>query len=74
MNQGHATVERNWLSSGGKIVLLIILAVIGWFLFTQHGVHLFTVLPYLLLLACPFMHMFMHRGHGKHGNDRGGHH
>jgi hypothetical protein len=23
-------------------------------------------LPYLLLLACPLMHVFMHRGHGGH--------
>jgi hypothetical protein len=22
-------------------------------------------LPYLLLLACPLMHLFMHRGHGR---------
>jgi len=27
-------------------------------------------LPFLFLLACPLMHMFMHRGHGGHG----GHH
>jgi hypothetical protein len=23
-------------------------------------------LPYLILLACPLMHLFMHRGHGHH--------
>jgi hypothetical protein len=30
------------------------------------------ILPYLLLLACPLMHVFMHRGHGaghKHGSN-----
>jgi hypothetical protein len=26
-----------------------------------------------LLLACPFMHFFMHGSHGKH-RDRNGHH
>jgi hypothetical protein len=31
------------------------------------------VLPFLLLLACPLMHMLMHRGHGKHNSDRGPH-
>jgi hypothetical protein len=25
------------------------------------------VLPFLLLLACPLMHLFMHHGHGGHG-------
>lgn len=23
--------------------------------------------PYLILLLCPLMHIFMHRGHGGHG-------
>ncbi|WP_447274122.1 DUF2933 domain-containing protein [Burkholderia sola] len=25
------------------------------------------MLPYLLLLSCPLMHLFMHHGHGHHG-------
>ncbi|MFE8073059.1 DUF2933 domain-containing protein [Marinobacteraceae bacterium S3BR75-40.1] len=24
-------------------------------------------MPWLILLACPFIHMFMHGGHGSHG-------
>jgi hypothetical protein len=24
------------------------------------------ILPYLLLLACPILHLLMHRGHGSH--------
>jgi len=31
------------------------------------------VLPYLLLLACPLMHMSTHRGHDKHNSDSGPH-
>lgn len=27
-------------------------------------------LPYLLLLACPLMHVFMHRNRGGHGRER----
>jgi hypothetical protein len=23
-------------------------------------------LPYLLFLLCPLIHLFLHRGHGKH--------
>jgi hypothetical protein len=26
------------------------------------------VLPFLIFLACPLMHLFMHHGHGGHGN------
>jgi hypothetical protein len=26
-------------------------------------------LPFLLLLACPLMHLFMHHGHGHHGGN-----
>jgi hypothetical protein len=28
--------------------------------------------PYLILLLCPLMHVFMHRGHGGHGSSHGG--
>lgn len=40
--------------------------IIGYFLLTEHFAHVVQVLPYLLLLACPLMHLFMHRGHGGH--------
>jgi hypothetical protein len=29
------------------------------------------VLPYLIFLACPLIHFFMHRGHGQHGGHHG---
>lgn len=45
-------------------VLWGFVAVAGFFLFTEHRAHLFGVLPYLLLLACPLMHLF--HGHGGH--------
>ena len=41
-------------------------AVIAVLLFTEHRAHVLGALPYLLLLACPFMHLFMHHGHGHH--------
>lgn len=40
--------------------------VAGFFLFTEHRAHVLGALPYLLLLACPLMHLFMHHGHGHH--------
>ena len=43
------------------------LAVAGFFLFMEHRAHLLGILPYLFLLACPLMHLFMHHGHGGDG-------
>ena len=41
-------------------------AVVAFFLVAEHRAHLFGALPYLLLLACPVMMLFMHHGHGAH--------
>jgi hypothetical protein len=49
-----------WLAS------LVFLAAAGFYLWTEHRAHLYGALPYLLFLACPLMHLFMHRGHGGH--------
>lgn len=40
--------------------------VAGFLLFTEHRAHVLGALPYLLLLTCPLMHLFMHHGHGHH--------
>jgi hypothetical protein len=48
--------------------LLVIGAFGAYFLLTQHFAHVMEALPYLLLLACPLMHLFMHHGHGGHGD------
>ncbi len=42
------------------------LAIAFFFLWEEHRAHLFAALPWLLLLACPLMHFFMHRGHRSH--------
>lgn len=34
---------------------------------SAHWNHALPFLPYLLILACPLMHLFMHGGHGSHG-------
>lgn len=51
--------RRNWVFWG-------FVAVAGFFLLAEHRAHLLGWLPYLLLLACPLMHWFMHGGHGRH--------
>ena len=49
-------------------VLIGFLAIGGFFLLTEHQAHVLGALPYLLLLACPLLHLFGHGGHGDHGN------
>lgn len=34
----------------------------------EHRIHLLGILPWLFLLACPLMHLFIHHGHGSHGS------
>jgi hypothetical protein len=59
-----------WRSPAG-LTLLVAVAVGGFYLVTEHTAHLLGALPYLVLLACPLMHVFMHRGHGHHGHHHG---
>jgi hypothetical protein len=52
-------------------VLLAFLAIAAFFLLTEHTAHVLGALPYLLLLACPLLHLF-HGGHGRGGGDHRG--
>lgn len=61
-----------WRSPPGLALSVALLAV-GFYLVTEHTAHVFGVLPYLLVLACPLMHVFMHHGHGgSHSHGRQG--
>jgi hypothetical protein len=61
----HAPQTSFWRSKAG-IVTCGFLLIGAFFLLTEHWVHVLGVLPYLLILACPLMHLFMHRGHSVH--------
>ena len=61
-------VQRPWWQSPIGIVLCGFLLVAVFFLMTEHTAHVFGALPYLFLLACPLMHLFMHHGHGGHAH------
>ena len=54
------------------VALLGFLVVAAFFLFSEHRAHALGVVPYLLLLACPLLHFFVHRGHGRHSTREGG--
>ncbi len=58
-------------SSRGALVLLGFIAIAVFLLVSEHRAHVLGALPFLLLLACPLMHIFMHGGHGGHGSHGG---
>ncbi len=41
------------------------IAIIAYYLISEHQAHVIQALPFLFLLACPLMHFFMH---GKHNH------
>ena len=53
--------------------LCLFLAIAAFFLWEEHRAHILGALPYALLLLCPIIHLFMHRGHGGHGTGHSGH-
>jgi hypothetical protein len=38
-------------------------------LLTDHAVHVWQVLPFLFLMACPLLHVFHHGGHASHNGE-----
>ena len=70
MNHTNDESAPFWRSRGG-LALLVVALVGGFLLFTEHRAHVLGVLPYLFLLACPLMHLFMHGGHSRHGGHHG---
>ena len=49
----------------GRWVFVGFVLIAGYFLLTEHRAHVVQFLPFVLLLACPLLHMF--HGHGGHG-------
>jgi hypothetical protein len=66
---GNSDMGRKggFFSSRSNIALLAFLGIAGFYLLTEHRAHFFGALPWLILLACPLLHVFMHGGHGGHG-------
>ena len=49
-------------------VFIGFMAIALFLLLSEHRIHVLGWLPFLLLAACPFMHLFMHHGHGGGGH------
>jgi hypothetical protein len=76
MNHDHQRKPDggNGRKSRTKWVFIGFALIAAYFLITEHKAHLSGLLnywPFLLLAACPLLHIFMHGGHGGHGDDPG---
>ncbi len=60
--------ENKWLKKD-RIITILFLIFIGFYLITEHRAHLFAALPWLIFAICPIMHIFMHHGHKGHNNN-----
>ena len=54
------------------IALAMVAVVLVFYLVREHWNHLAGRWLYLLLLACPLLHLVMHGGHGSHRSHRAG--
>ncbi|PHK93030.1 Protein of unknown function [Roseomonas rosea] len=66
----HDNSPTSWWRSRGGIALIGFGLVAAFYVLREHYAHALGALPYLLLLACPLMHLFMHHGHGGHAGHR----
>ncbi len=74
-NEQNRPVRHNARDPSGHrfwIVLAVFFVFALVLLWEEHEAHILGALPWLILLACPVMHIFMHGGHG-HGGGKGGH-
>jgi hypothetical protein len=62
MNMASHQTHPFW-KSRGAVAMLGFGAIASFFMLSEHRAHFLGVLPFLLLLACPAMHLFMHHGH-----------
>lgn len=66
----QAKRNHNAWSSRARWAFAVFVIIGGFFLIAEHRAHVLPYVPWLLLAACPLMHLFMHGGHDGHG----GHH
>jgi hypothetical protein len=74
MEHRHETEGDHRMKSKSNISLIVFMVIAAAFLVSEHRAHIVGWIPYwpyLFLLACPLMHLFMHggHGHGHHGSD-----
>jgi Flp pilus assembly protein TadB len=70
MTTEHHPRASGWYRSRTGLVLLAFLVIAAFFLVTEHRAHTLSALPFLLVLLCPLLHLFLH---GRHGGSHAGH-
>lgn len=66
--RGHPEGARTSFRIPYWLGFCLLAAVAVFFLWEEHKAHILGALPWLLLLACPLVHLLMHRGHGRDGH------
>lgn len=64
----HDRVPKPFWRTRYAAGLLVMSAIAAYLLLSEHRAHFIFALPFLLLLACPLMHVFMHHGHSGNAN------
>lgn len=72
MTASNESGLRGLFMSRTGLILIGLLGIAGYFLWTEHQAHIIAAVPWLLLGGCVLMHLFMHGGHGGGGLDRTG--
>jgi len=62
------TTKTPWWRNRRKLVIFAFLAIVGYFLWTEHRAHVAPYLTWILLIAALLLNGFLHGGHG-HGTD-----
>lgn len=71
LHRDTASPQGSFWTSRTFFTFLAFLAISVFLLLSEHRAHVLGAWPFLLLLACPLMHIFMHGGHGGHGSHDG---
>jgi hypothetical protein len=64
----HSHQQRPSGGGSGRWVFWGFVLIAVFFLVTEHSAHVFQYLPFLLIAACPLLHLL--HGHGGHGEHR----
>lgn len=59
---------RALIASPAGAALLGLVSAGALYALVAHTAHVMSLLPYAIFLLCPLMHLFMMRGHGRHGS------
>ncbi len=69
-SQHHPDAARSRMGVAWKGAVMMVAVIVGFYVLREHWGHALGVAPYLLLLACPLMHVFMHGDHGHEHSDK----